>query len=106
MIKYTIVSDSMTPLIPVGSAITIEKVKDIKELKRFDILVFKENNKLICHYLWHINKIFDQGKIVTRNLKDGALDVPFEFAKLHGKVTNYRIKRWTKMKIALSDLIK
>lgn len=106
MIKYKIISDSMTPLIPVGAEIEIESVKGTDHLERFDILVFKEDNKLICHYFWHINKVFDQGKIVTRNLKDGGRDIPFEFEKLHGRVINYKIRSWMKLKIAISDFLK
>lgn len=106
MIKYKVISDSMIPLIPVGAEILITPVKDASILKRFDILVFKVEDKLICHYLWHVNKVFDQGKIVTRNLKDGGCDIPFEFNKVHGRVTNFRLSGWHKFKIALGDYLK
>lgn len=98
VLKYKIVSDSMAPLIPVGAEILIEAVKP-EEIKRFDILLFEESPKLMCHYVWHVNKIFNKGEITTRNLSLGELDIPFEFCKVKGRVVNFKLDFFTKCKI-------
>jgi hypothetical protein len=82
----------MTPLIPVDAELLLESV-DLKELKRFDIIVFQEGESLMCHYVWHINNFFDQGNIITRNLKNGIYDIPFSIEKVKGRVENYKISK-------------
>lgn len=104
-LKYKIVSDSMKPLILEGSEIEIETVKSISKLKKFDILLFKYQGKLYCHYFWHQNQHFDKGLIVTRALKSGAKDHPVHAGDVIGKVTNYEISWLLKMSIFLRDIL-
>lgn len=96
--KYKIASDSMEPLIPVGAEILIEAVK-AEEIKRFDILLFEESSKLMCHYVWHVNKTFNKGEITTRNLSFGEKDLPFGFDKVRGRVVNFKLGFFTKCRI-------
>jgi signal peptidase I len=103
MLKFIVVSDSMTPLIPVGSELIIEKINDEHELKKFDILLFKQDGKLTCHYYWHQNKIYDPGTVTTRSLKDGSFDSPFDRKKILGVVKNFKIGFCLKFKILLRD---
>jgi signal peptidase I len=105
IIKYKIVSDSMTPLIPIGAEIFLEKIGEDRELKRFDIVVFEQNKQLTCHYIWHQNKNFDKGMTFTRSLKYNAEDDPFDQDKILGIVTNYKIGFFTKIKILIRDKI-
>lgn len=103
LIKYRIVSDSMMPLIPVGAEIKVQELRDISNLKKFEILLFKDNDRLMCHYFWHQNKKFDKGNIITRALKTGDKDLPFNKNKIVGVVTNFKISRWLEIKILLQD---
>ncbi len=101
--KYRVVSDSMTPLIPVGAELTLEKVAEDAPLKRFDIVVFANNNQFMCHYVWHINTHFDAGLITTRSLKTNEEDHPFDRKMLHGRVLNYKLSWPLKLKILLKN---
>lgn len=100
VLKYKVVSDSMAPLIPMGAELLLEAVKP-EEIKRFDILVFQEQKSLVCHYVWHVNKIHNKGEISTRNLKNGEMDAPFGFAKVNGRVTNFKMGFFLKCRIFL-----
>ena len=103
MFKYKVVSDSMTPLIPVGAELELEKLDDNASLKRFDIVVFANNNQLMCHYIWHVNSHFDAGLITTRSLKTNEEDQPFERKMLHGRVLNFKISFPLKVKLLLKN---
>jgi hypothetical protein len=99
ILKYKVVSDSMTPLIPIGAELHLKKYHPGMNLKKFDILVFKENDVLMCHYFWHQNVFLDKDLITTRALKDGKLDVPFSTKQILGVVINYKINWWMKLRI-------
>jgi signal peptidase I len=103
IIKYKIVSDSMMPLIPIGAEVLITKSHVALELKRFDIIVFEQEKKLTCHYVWHQNRVFDKGKTFTRCLKYNLADEPFDNDKIMGVVTNYKIGFFTKIKILIRE---
>lgn len=98
--KYRVVSGSMEPLIQIGAELILESVK-LEDIKRFDILVFKETPIYMCHYVWHVNKTFNKGDIITRSLKEGHCDDAFGFEKVLGRVVNYKIGFLTKCKILL-----
>jgi hypothetical protein len=93
----------MEPLIRVGSEIELRKIGDQEKFQLFDILVFMNNGRLICHYYWHSNEVFDRGLIVTRCLKNKNRDEPFERKNILGIVVNYKISFWMKLKILISD---
>jgi signal peptidase I len=105
MHKYIVVTDSMMPLIQAGAELFIEKIEDAQKLKKFDIILFSVNGKLTCHYFWHKNSHYDEGLIITRNLKNGSYDDSFGFDKIIGQVTNYKISFILKLKIFLRDKI-
>lgn len=103
MLKFKVVSDSMSPLIPVGTEVYIRKFEMNDVLKRFDILLFKQGDRLICHYFWHENKVFDKGLINTRCIRYGGQDNPFSRSQIIGVVTNFKIGCWLRMKILIRD---
>lgn len=103
MIRCKIVSDSMLPLIPVGAEIFLRKINKDEKFKVFDILVFKQNERLICHLFWHQNQFFDKDMIITRNLKAQEYDHPFERRMILGVVTNYRMSLFLKLKFLIID---
>lgn len=106
MLKYKIVSDSMSPLIPIGAEIEIRKLVDGEQLKKFDIILFKQDMRLVCHYFWHENKIFDKGMINTRCIKNLDEDHPFARTQVIGVVTNFKIGNWLKFKMIIRDLFR
>lgn len=103
LLKYKVVSDSMTPLIPVGAELDLEKIDESVPLKKFDIVVFVQNNQLMCHYVWHVNETFDKGIIRTRGLKHNEEDEPFHRKLIVGKVKNYRIGTLQKLWILFKN---
>lgn len=90
----------MEPLIPVGAELLLERAK-ADSLERFDIIVYEEGEKLMCHYVWKVNMVFSQGDITTKSLKYKKEDVPFSFDKVKGRVVNYEIGFLLKCKILL-----
>ena len=99
MIKYKVVSDSMSPLISIGDLLEIEEINEQTNLRKFDILVFKLDNKLICHYFWHENKVISSGEIITKSLKNHEEDLPFKRSDIIGRVTNFKIGPIIKIKL-------
>lgn len=97
--KGKIVSGSMVPVIAIGEEITVE-VK-ARELKRFDIIVFVQHQKLICHYLWTMNKIVQPHLMQTRSM-GGHKDFPIGEDEYIGKVISHRLSWWNKLKIIFS----
>jgi signal peptidase I len=94
-----IVSASMEPLINIGDEIRV--IINDKNLKRFDIVVFyNEHDRLICHVLWRMNKVVKPIMFQTRAL-NGAYDRPLSEEFYLGKVLNFRLNWWWKMKLLL-----
>lgn len=92
--KFRIVTGSMAPLIPVGASVVVDSAADIK---RHDIVVFWQDDKLICHVCWHENKVIqqcDQRIFVTRPLRGARRDFSILQNQILGKVLNYKLPRW------------
>lgn len=101
--KGKVVTNSMSPIIKVGEEIVIDV--GAKDLKRFDIIVIYQNEKLICHYLWQMNKIVKPILYQTRNIW-GQTDFPIEDKDYLGKVVSHHMSFFWKLKIFLKDLSK
>ncbi len=95
----------MSPLIPVGAIITIRKINENESLKKYDILLFKNGQRLVCHYFWRENQLFDKGFIITRSIKNMTEDLPFSKTQVLGVVTNFKIGPWLKIKMHLRDIL-
>jgi len=56
--KSKVITNSMEPVIKVGDEIVVDVGNP--NIKRFDIIVFYFDEKLICHFLWRktINKLY------------------------------------------------
>jgi signal peptidase I len=94
-----IVSGSMIPVIQIGEEIVVE-VK-ATELKRFDIIVFVQHEKLICHFLWTMNRVVEPKLMQTRSMIGGR-DIPISEDDYIGKVVSHRLNWWHKLKIILT----
>jgi signal peptidase I len=94
-----IVSDSMIPVLNIGDRITVEV--GCKKLERFDIIVFWGEGKLICHYLWAMNRRVEPILLQTRSTRYGNKDYPIGFEDYLGKVVSHHLTAWGKIKIFL-----
>jgi hypothetical protein len=101
-VKGKIVTGSMEPLLPIGTEILI-RLKD-HELKRFDIIVFQSDGKLICHFLWQQNKIVKPLLLQTRNLKNLGTDFPIGQTEYFGKVISHKLRFRDKLRIFLNQI--
>ncbi|MEG1457306.1 MAG: signal peptidase I [Bacilli bacterium] len=61
-VPLAIMSNSMKPTFERGDTVIYKKVKDLSLLKKGDILVFGNDNKIICHRIKSISK---NGKILS-----------------------------------------
>lgn len=80
-LKVKVLTPSMHPLIRVNDQVLIERVTT-KEIKPYDILVFWQNNKLICHFF--IKKQGDQ--YICRGLNNKEYDEPIAQSEIFGIV--------------------
>jgi signal peptidase I len=96
--KGKIISASMAPLIKVGDEVVVE-VK-ARDLKRFDIIIFVQNNQLVCHYIWALNEIMKPRLLQTRSLA-GVKDLPISEEDYIGRVISHRLRWWHIFKIIL-----
>jgi hypothetical protein len=102
-VGFTVVSGSMEPVIMTGSLIEVEPVESIDELRTFDIILFWNGKRLICHYLWHLNQLpgADGSRIIiTRPLtpKDGE-DLPVAVEHVLGRIASHKIPFWRRVRI-------
>ena len=97
-IMTSVVSDSMVPVIMPQDKITIEV--NFKELKRFDLVVIYLNQKLVCHYLWRMNKFVTPILLQTRSMA-GHSDIPVPASDCLGKVVSHRLNFWTKLRLLI-----
>jgi len=97
----------MSPILEIGDKIIVEKVNQLNELRQFDILVFMDNQKFICHYLWHINRVGKEITLSTRSLKEiYKSDTPFSANSLLGKVIGIKISTFTRIRILILNFFK
>lgn len=91
-----IASDSMMPLLKVGEIVEV-KTADLDSLKKFDVIVFYQDDKLMCHFVWSI-----QGDhLITKSLKDPkSVDWPIKEALFLGKL-KVKVPLFSKLKIWL-----
>lgn len=94
--KGKIVSNSMEPVIRVGEEVVVDV--GAKDIQRFDIIVIYVEGKLICHYVWQVNRLVMPKLIQTRNM-GGKLDFPVSEADYLGKVLNFKLNWWHKLRI-------
>jgi hypothetical protein len=88
-VEAVIVSGSMEPLIKTGAKIKIQWIDDFSNLHRFDVLVFWDGNKLVCHYLLHRNRVMTENNedvFTMRGLRSKGDDLPVAQSKILGKV--------------------
>jgi len=109
-IRLNVWGSSMLPLYKTnGEEVNIVIIHEFQDLKRFDIIVFWQNERFIIHYFWKLNKFFNDNDtnptIVTRALNPiNSFDHPIHFNQVLGIVREKKIGSWLKFKIALSSI--
>lgn len=102
-INIRVVSDSMLPLIKIDEQLTLTKLPT--ELKIFDTIVFYDNGKLICHFVWKDQRALN-GTLVTRSLKEPYKnEIPRKYSNIVGWVPTKKISFMIKLKIVLLSWI-
>lgn len=99
----TVVTGSMEPLIPVGSKAVI-KPYDFKKLQKYDIIIFLQRDKLICHFVWHFSRM-KKGELITKSLIGGE-DMPICKDDFLGIVDNFQITTLQKLTFIWKYIIK
>lgn len=98
MVPIKIMSASMEPVIKVNQNVIVSKLN--RPIKRFDIIVFKGERELICHYVRHVNRHLTDGDnnlIQTRGLGNKLNDVPIHQNEVLGIVISHRLNLWRKL---------
>lgn len=97
----------MSPVIEVNELITVEPLKSINALKRFDIIVYAKGDSLICHYFWNTNLLQKETTICTRSLKEPYQnELPVAVDKILGFVSSHKINTTRKSFLILMNLLK
>lgn len=100
VIKLCVVSDSMEPLIKTGEEISIGRPKPLTELDLFDIVLFRQGNRLNAHFLSKIDRQSDV--IITRPLKDPRTqDYPIQYEDIFGMILHKKVSWWQKLRVLL-----
>lgn len=95
-IQIRIVSDSMAPFISINEMLEVQPLNG--EPKRFDVIVFWESNKLVCHFLWKVH--VDNEYFFFKSLKHPRkTDDPVERQNVLGQVPQKKLSLYYKLKI-------
>ena len=97
-----VLGKSMQPILFEKDIITVYPLTSLESLKRFDVIIFWQNNLLICHYFWRLNSHFqsDSTTLLTRPLNPiRAHDHPIQLSQVLGIVPSVYITRWLRFKI-------
>ena len=88
--KVRILTPSMAPLILVNDMVVVSPLpKDLNKIEPFDILVFWQKDKLICHFF--IKN--ENGIYITRGLNNKYNDEPVQEDHLYGIVIKPKVGR-------------
>jgi hypothetical protein len=102
-LEINIVGTSMLPHFPIsGYTAIVKPVPSLESLKRFDIIVFWQNDKLIGHYFWKKNTHFNED-LLTKPLNPiKGIDHPIQFEQILGIIPDKPIGPYLKLKVFLS----
>lgn len=100
-VSIRIVTGSMEPVLKVGATYVLVR-HHFDKLKRFDLIVFWNGEVPVAHYVWHINKEFGQGQVVTRSLQSpDREDLPVGDDMILGRLDDVRLSFWFRIKLIL-----
>ncbi len=78
----------MAPLIRIGDEIVIEPIAKLSSLAKFDIVVFWDGEKPVCHYVLGHSSFAVEGEptLLTMGLASAELDRPVRESLILGRV--------------------
>lgn len=103
-VEIEIMSGSMRPVLQVGHTYRLEK-HPIERLARFDLIVFRQGNLFVGHYVWHVNRRLQAGSIVTRSLQNTFEDLPVRVEDYVGRIANVQLPLLTKIRLLVAALL-
>jgi hypothetical protein len=102
-----IASDSMAPVLKTGDRVQVEAVPDPEKLERFDIIVFKTTDVLMCHFVWNHNRMGHNPGITTRSLlHPWSNEEPLGYASVIGKLKERRIPAFRQLVLLVGNFIR
>ncbi|MBC77071.1 MAG: hypothetical protein CME64_13740 [Halobacteriovoraceae bacterium] len=93
--QVKILTGSMDPFIKAGDRVTIRPFNS-EDLKEFDTIVFWQDDKLICHFLYKKEVRSDSLVYHTKGLNSKELDSPVNEEQILGVVTAPTLPSWKK----------
>jgi hypothetical protein len=106
LVQLKISGVSMLPLLKDEEVIEVHPLSDLSVLKKFDVIVFWQENLLICHYFWRKNSYFytdDNHIFLTRPLNPlNAYDIPIKDEQILGVVKNVKMNCWLKLRTIMT----
>ncbi len=107
---FHIASDSMFPLLKKGDLIEVVPLLENRNiLKRFDIIIFLDRERLICHYVWNMNTTMssmERPLVVTRSYFNSYEDdIPISYENIMGVVDNYQVPFKKRFSIVFLNLL-
>lgn len=100
--KGVIRSDSMEPFLKVGDQISVEV--GVRELNRFDLIIFWRNNQMFCHCLWSINRFMEPVFLQSRCIKYQDREHPIRIDDYLGKVVSHKLPLRFKLQIMWKEM--
>lgn len=92
-ISLRVISKSMQPLLQIGDEITVVPC-DPCNLKKWDIVTFRQDSKIIVHIFWRYSHL-THNAIITRPLNCFSnIDDTVVFADVLGKVSSHSITKY------------
>jgi hypothetical protein len=103
--KLNVASDSMHPVLKIGQKITVKPSNGVP-LRKFDIIVFWGQGKLISHFLWakQMNEANSEFVIITKSLKEpSSHDIPIKENLILG-IVDCKLSLLSKISVWLRNL--
>lgn len=98
-VDVKVASNSMEPILKTGDIVKIYPLTQPPRI--FDVVVFKNNLQLNCHFVWR-NQLDFNNTLVTRSLKEPGLDeVPINMTEILGWVPDAKISLIMKFRLIL-----
>jgi hypothetical protein len=99
-LSFSISSDSMHPVIKVGDQVVVQPLTE--DLKVFDLLVFFQENDLVCHIFIKKSQLSDT--FLTASYKYKKYDYPVKKENILGYVSSHRLSFANKALMLLKKL--
>lgn len=107
VVELNVVSGSMLPLIGINEKILVQSIHKLnRELEPFDIILFLQDQILLCHYVAHINFLpGPDGRrfVTTQGLSSPGEDLPVYYDQILGTVVSHQIKGWSRWRLMLKS---